>query len=58
MEEYMPNRNGLAGSANWLTNCYFTKTILFTFAIGMIFASNTKLFKKFIKNIKHHFKHF
>ena len=34
----------------------FTKTILFTFAIGMIFASTTKLFKKEIKNIKQHFK--
>jgi len=65
MKEYMPNRNRLAGgenwltdSANWLTDCYFTKTILFTFAIGMIFASTTKLFKKVIKNIKQHFKIF
>ena len=32
------------------------KTILFTFAIGMILASTTKLFKKLIKNIKQHFK--
>jgi len=56
MKEYMPNRNRLADSANWLMDCSFTKTILFIFAIGMIFASTTKLFQKLNKNIKQHFK--
>jgi len=58
MKEYMLNRNRLADRANWLTDCYFTKTILFTFAIGMIFTSTTKHLKKLIKNIKQHFQKF
>ena len=41
---------------NWLADCQFTKTILFTFQIGMIFASTTYLFEIIIKNIKKHFK--
>ena len=51
----MKSANWLTNSANWLTDCSFTKTILFTFAIGMIFASTTKLFEKLIKNMKQHF---
>jgi len=65
IKEYMSNRNRLADSANWLTDsanwqtdCYFTKPILFTFAIGINFASTTKLFKILIKNIKQHLKFF
>jgi len=52
MKEYTPNRNRLAGSAKLADK--FTKTILFTIAIGMIFASATKIFKILIKNIKQH----
>ncbi len=50
----MPNCNRLADNESWLTDSAskFTKTILFTFAIGMSFASTTKLFKILIKNIK------
>jgi hypothetical protein len=65
MKEYMPICNRLADSANWLTDsaswltdCWFTGTILFTFAIGIVFASTTELFKIIIKNIKKHFKKF
>jgi hypothetical protein len=65
MKEYMPNRNRLADSANWLTDsanwltdCWFTKAVLFTFAMGMIFASTTKLFCNIIKSVKQHFKGF
>jgi hypothetical protein len=45
---YMPNCKRLADSESWLTDSAskFTKTILFTFAIGMSFASTTKLYIK------------
>ena len=58
MKEYMPICNRLAGGNKLADKCKFTKAILFIFAIGMNFASTTKLCKILIKNIKQHFKNF
>ena len=58
MKEYMPNRNRLVDSTKVADGFLIFKKILFTFAIGMIFASTTKLLKKITKNIKQHFKKF
>ena len=55
MKEYMPNRNRLVGRTKLADGLLIYKNILFTFAIGMIFASTAKLFKILIKNIKLHF---
>jgi hypothetical protein len=53
-----PNSNRLADKAKFTDRLLIhKKTILFTFAIDMIFASTTKFFfEKIIKNIKQHFK--
>ena len=56
MKEYMPNCNRLADRAKLADGLLIQKKILFTFAIGMIFASTTKPFYKIIKNIKQHLK--
>jgi len=52
----MPICNRLAGSAKLAEGLLIYKNNPNTFAIGMIFASTTKLFKLLIKNIKHHLK--
>ena len=56
MKEYMPIRNRMACSAKLADGLLITKTILFTFTIGMVFASTTKLFKILPKNITQHLK--
>ena len=59
MKEYMTICNRLVGSAKLAEGLLiYTQKIIFTFAIGMIFASTTKLFKILIKNIKQHLKFF
>jgi len=58
MKEYMPIRNRPVGSAKLADGLLIYKTIIFTFAIGMIFACTTKLVKILSKNIKQQLKVF
>ena len=58
MAKRLQSTKGWRVRRNWQSECKFTKKNLFTFVIGISFASTTKLLKILVKNLSNTLKCF